>query len=400
MLYLHIFFSLLFIILGVIITKKVFNPLSCFNILWLLIILLYNLQLSRLFTDLSFKTYIVLIINIFFFSLAFLVGYLIRIKKHLKEENFVISYKKILKLFKFWLFIEIIETIYSGGLPVIWKLTGNIKTYTAYGIPTLHGLMNSLGLVIAILSFYKFLKDKDKKLLKIVATIFIYYLCVISRQVLISLIIEIMVIYLFFNKKIPWKKLIIIFFITVIGFGIIGNFRTGYENFLNVSAFKNIHAPKMFIGVYWLYMYLTSLLININYAINSNISGFGLLPLFQHYVPTIIYRILYANNPVSIPSIVVYSSYNVSGYFADFLIGYGIKGVAIMSFIYGFLGGIFLYKVEKNANEKNILYYAVYMQIILLSFVSNHLFYLPSGFQLFIIYVLFNSKKQKNVIKR
>ena len=404
MTYTLIFLMILFIFLGIILTKKVINPLSAFNLIWLVVIAMYQLRLSELQDILNDESVITFIICILSFSITFILGYVIKIKqKERKESNKIIEYDTIKKIFIFWLIIEFIETVWSGGLPILWKITGSSKTYMNYGIPTLHGLMNSIGLVIIMLSFYLYMykkqKDnvKDRRLLVILLVVTLFSLCLITRQVIITAIIEMMVIYLYFKVKIPWKKIIIIVCVGVIAFGVIGNFRTGYDEFLDVSLMKNNNIPKSLIGVYWVYMYLTMTVANVNNAVLLGINDYGITPIASVYIPTVISNLLFSNSNIKVPNYLVTRAFNVSGFFIDFYIGYGNLGVAIISAIYGLLGAYTLKKVTKKQNEKNILYYAIYLQIVLLSFFYNHLLYLPSGFQFVIVYIIFKifDKKSK-----
>ena len=392
----------IFVVTGIVKTKKLINPLSLFNMIWLLVISIYQLRLSVLQDPIEDKTIITFMICILSFSIFFILGIIFKIsnKNNKQETTHVIEYKTIRNLFFFWVFIEIIETIYSGGLPIFWKILDSTKNYMNYGIPTLHGFMNSISLVIVLLSTYLYLYNRkktgkrDKRLIGILLTVLIFDICMITRQVIISAIIEMIAIYIVFNNKIPWKKLIIITLVIIIAFGILGNFRTGYEEFLNVAVMKQPNINKSLIGFYWVYMYLTMTVSNVNNAVLLDVNGFGLQPIASIYLPTIISDVLFADN-IEIPQYLVTQAFNVSGFFMDFYIAFGNLGVGIISAIYGILGAYLYKKLHKNENEKNILYYAVYLQIILLSFFYNHLLYLPSGFQFIIIFLLFNYKSIK-----
>ncbi len=409
MIYVLIFLMIVFLILGFIMTKRTINPLSIFNAIWLVVILLYQLRLSVLQGKLNEKTIITFIICILLFSVSFIIGNLLLSKnKNTKvKENKIIKYNLIKKMYIFWIVVEIIETIYSKGLPIIWKITGSAKTYMNYGIPTVHGLMNAIGLCIVILSFYLYMYEKNnynkknKKLLLIIVSILGFSLCLITRQVIVTAIIEIGVIYICFQKRIPWKKIILLSLVGIIVFGIIGNFRTGYQEFLDVAVMKNEQIPKPLIGFYWVYMYLTMTVANVNNAVLLGINGYGITPIASVYIPTVISNLLFSNSSIKVPNYLVTQAFNVSGFFIEFYIAYGNLGVGIISFVYGILGAYIFSKIKRDESEKNILYYAIYLQIIVLSFFYNHLLYLPSGFQLVIIFIIFKlfakqDKKEMN----
>lgn len=407
MFYIYFFISLIFIFLSIKVTKKILNPIFIFVGTWLAIIVLYQFELSNWQYNLIDDSYITFIINIMAFTISYLLVYIFKRKKIIQnnekkdDKNVIVDFNFIKKMFIFWIIIEILETIYSGGIPIIWKLVGSSKTYASYGIPTVHGLMNSISLVIMLLSYYLYLKEnrKNKKLLLIIGTIILFDLMIITRQVIVSALIELFVIYIFFNKKIPVYKLLIIVSFLVIGFGLIGNIRTGSDNFIYVSSFKNENINEFLIGFYWVYMYFTMSIANINNAIYLGINQYGLYPIMKNYLPTVFSNIIFENSNIIIPNYLVTKAFNVSGYFINFYLAFGNLGVLIISSIYGVLGGIITNKNRNESSEKNLLYMSVYIQIIILSFFENHLFYLPSGFQFFLIFLIFKYI-DRNMIRR
>ncbi len=411
MLIILFFIMILFSIIGIISTKVLLNPVTLYNVLWLGVISLYQLRLSKLQDELSIKGILLLIIPIVAFNLVYyiitLVRYLVkssykRVSYTNKELNLFFNSKIIYNLFKFWFVIEILEIIYSKGLPIIWKLTGNSKTYMDFGIPTIHGFMNALGLVIIMLAFYYLIviNQRDTKMKIIIFIMFVLYTCMITRQVLISAIIQIFTIYIVVTKKVNWKKFFIVSIISIIVFGILGNIRTGYKEFLNVALIET-NINKNFIGIYWIYMYLTMTVANINSIANMVFENLGLYPIASSYLPSVIRNIFFYDTNKIIPNYLVTQAFNVSGYYIDFYLGFKYLGVAIIGGIYGFIGSYLFNKVKNNKNNKYIIYYAVYLQIILLSFFYNHLLYLPSGFQfvvIYLIYKLFKREKYSDIL--
>ena len=151
------------------------------------------------------------------------------------------------------------------------------------------------------------------------------------------------------------------------------------------------------IGFYWVYMYFNMSVANINNAIYLGVSQYGLYPIVKNYIPTVFSNIMFSNSSIKIPNYLVTRAFNVSGYFINFYLAFGNLGVFIISSIYGILGGIFSKKNLYKPSEKNLLYMAVYIQIIVLSFFENHLLYLPSGFQFVLIFLIFKyaSRRKK-----
>lgn len=408
MLAVYVFSVLALIFLGWYVTRKKFNPVTIYNAIWLVIVLLYQLRLSNLQAEIDNETYWLLVIKSFAFTVAFLMFYAlkftIKTKKKLESARkkfsvfSVLDYRKILvPMFLVWCAVEIFETIYSGGLPIIWKLMGDSRTYFDYGVSSLHGLMNALGLVIITMATLAFLKEKGRKNRAIfggmIALCLAFYLCLITRQVLISAVIQMIVVFILSKRKINYRKLVTILLATalvgIIAFGIIGNLRTGYDGFLNVAGITT-SIPPMFIGFYWVYMYLTMSIANINNAVVLGINHYGgLYQAARVFLPTVLSRAIFAGGAVVMPNYLVTNSFNVSGYFIDFYTGMGVPGVILIAALYGLLGGIIYRLLQQERTEKRVLLYAVYLQIIILSFFFNHLFYLPSGFQLILILVVY-----------
>ena len=417
MFYGYIIINILLSIISILVTKKKLNPVVLFNSIWFGIIFLYQFELSYLQKDLSSITYIVMIISLVTFFLSFFICSIFNKRLHknkISNENVIEKYdlniKKINLIFIFWIIISIVEIIYSGGLPLIWKLSGSSKTYFDYGIPSVHGFMNSIGLVLLLLYYYIFLRNfHSNKSVSIsgffhIIFIFGYYLLLITRQVLISALIELAVITIYNNKikgkKFNYKKIpiiIAVIIILIVIFGIIGNVRTGYTSFMNVAMFK-YYLPKPLVGFAWVYMYLTMTLANINKIVSMSFVSLGSYPIFNTFIPTVISNLLYSGSLVIVPKYLVTSSFNVSGYFTEFFLGYKILGVVIITSLYGIFSYIFYRKINNCMSLKNILYYSVMVQILLLSFFYNHLLYLPSSFQFVVIFIIFHFIiKRKNI---
>lgn len=420
MLGIYIFSIIVLIALGWYVTRRKINPVTIYNAIWLIVVLLYQLRLSNLQAEVDNETYWLLIVKSFIFTIVFLMFYAFKFTFKGKKKNpgmegvpkkivgfSTLDYKKILvPMFLVWCSVELFETIYSGGLPIIWKAIGDSRTYFDYGVSSLHGLMNALGLVIVTMATLAFLKEKKQNNRVIFGGMIVFclafYLCLITRQVLISAVIQMISVYVLMKQKINYRKLlkalIVIVLIGIIAFGVIGNFRTGYDGFLNVAGITT-SIPPLFIGFYWVYMYLTMSIANINNAVILGVNHYGgLYPVAKVFLPTVLSKAIFAESTIAVPNYLVTNSFNVSGYFIDFYTGMGLQGVVLIAALYGLLGGIIYRLLRQKKTEKRILLYVVFLQIIILSFFFNHLFYLPSGFQLVIILVVYHILEKRGAM--
>lgn len=390
-------------VIGLISYRSWLNPVSIFNVVWLVVCFLYGFRLSpNLQAPLENRTcYLLMLGNIVFTISCIVVSKISIWPTNLSSvyKTKEITFENIQRHFWIWFVLELFETVYSKGFPIIWALQHNGKTYFDYGIPSVHGFANAYGLTILTILAYQLFKGdykrQSKKIVTYILIILLMYVFMLTRQVIINAIIQIFVVYCFLKRKIPWVKILIWTFLIIIAFGLVGNIRTGYYEFLSVAQMDTKVNP-LFVGFYWVYMYLTMTIANLNKLFNMFFTPLGMGYFWSIYLPTALVNSVFKfNNPVDQSNFLVTQAFNVSGYSADAYISIGIMGIVIMAIIYGIIGGLCYKKIIRNRSMKNILYYAVYLQIIVLSFFFNQLFYLPSGFQFVIIYFLFKNIKSK-----
>ncbi|WP_244609708.1 O-antigen polymerase [Bifidobacterium moukalabense] len=390
------------------------NPLSCFVCIWTLITLLYQLRLSQSQPVLSWKTYLLLCAVLFIFSVSYFIGCFfasrlrIALMKKSSDSTVYRSDEKIFYiLYGSWAVLSLFELFYCGGCPLIWKLTGDERNYFQYGIPSLHGFLNSLGLVLLGYLVYKLVNKFEKIKLLLLFVLIIYYIFIITRQVLVSAAIESSVIILLmkkdkFKKKIP---LVIgisssVILLGIILFGLLGNFRTGYSNFVSVSRL-NVSLPSFLSGFEWVYMYLTMTLANIDKMIMLNPSPLGIGPIASLILPSVVLRHIPNIAVVSDPNLYLANSqFTVSGYFAEAFFSFGILGVIVITILYGLLGGLCERWYDLSQSMCSLLCYAVTLQIIILSFFANMLFYLPNCFQYILILFFFGILHRRKPLKK
>ncbi|MDF7640327.1 O-antigen ligase [Bifidobacterium sp. ESL0784] len=377
--------------------KRWINPLSIYVVVWLAVVLLYQLRLSELQDVPADKTYVVLLAALCFFALFFVIfRFIPTLSVGPKEgERRSVTHTQIVFLSLAWLFAEIIEIVYSKGLPIVWLLTGSSKTYFDYGIPTFHGLFNSVALVTILLAEYELFTAQKHNIWRddaiIIGAILLFYVCLISRQMIVSAAVELLVVLAFLKPKWTKRLLLPLILVGILLFGVIGNFRT--SNFNVVSRFKT--TPIGFLsGFYWVYMYVTMTLANINRLVGLPPLHLG-FPLISQYLPSVLrprvsreaaYQLFNSGALVS-------SNFTASGYFSVFYAAYGVLGVLIIAGLYGAVSGWSSHILMNTRDERSILVFAVVIQVIILSFFDNFLLYLPDVFQLLILLYLFRKKR-------
>ncbi len=394
-----------FFLLGLILHRTLINYVSIFTGVWLIVLLLHRMELSYHLGAISEKTtwYLLgifssFVLGYFYIMLFYLPKY--KAKSYYKESK-VIDYQKYLRFFfnqkkveNFFLlsFILImvcmfLQVIYSGGLPAIWLLTGDSRTYFDFGIPTFNGLVMSY-LVLVTSLFYLISRFNTRKLYKVILFILLAVpILTVSRQVLIAMVFQILLLQHLFIKKFKVKDVLVYGFVILVVFAIMGNLRTNIESFERVAALKTEDLNYFNSIFYWVYMYFTMSLANINnlFTYISFDYGKGLYTL-DNFLPTIFLEAM-AKEPKEI-LFLVHPNFNVSGYMVNSYLDYGVIGVIVYTGLMGVLACLIYHKYKFKKDLYNTLSFVVFLQIITLSFFTDFLVYLPVSFQLVWIFLM------------
>ncbi|MEE0779404.1 MAG: O-antigen polymerase [Massilimicrobiota sp.] len=384
-----------FVIIGASQFNKILNPVFIFNGVWFLCFLFLNLGLSSYYTNeinaiVGFFLFLIFIIfNLCFFltyhySLKKIKGFSINLIKHKTKKKYII------RLFLIWLVLTLMETLYCRGFPLLWTLLGYAGSYATYGIPSIHGFINSLSWFILMVSFLYYLEYKDRQILNILIMINVIYILLLARQSIITEIIQLTVIYAF-KRKIQYKKLLLIGLFTVIIFGLVGNSRTELNHLIITSGMPIKNMLSFLSGFIWVYMYLMSPLANI-ISVMENFRNFSYgIASISNILPTAIARMFHLSAP-NTSNLLVNQTYNVSSSFLTPFVDFGFFGVVLFVSFLGFYGGSLYRRLNIKSRDDSVLCnYAVYIGILALTFFSNMLLSLPIITQFIYINILFKN---------
>ena len=400
--------------------RDIFSPMFIFNFMWCLTIGMYQLKFSTLQQDLSTRTLCVFLICILSYNIICFVWqgklnfnkFIEKIKKKFKlrknkvknreetrdtvceriKNRPVISIEKKINIAK-WIaiIIFIIEIIYSRGVPLVWKLLGDSKNYFDFGITSINGAWH--GLIICLGAYSIFLKRKDCFIYPLIGIL------ILSRQVILSIIIETFIIYILEKTyKINIKKIIImsiIILIAFLGFSFLGNIRSqGDSNIENVfyprEEFKNLP-----VSVKWGYSYMTFSVSNFNNLVNKTDGcvNYG-ASILTDIIPNIILENINIKRNYN-PYYLILPNFTVSTYLPSAYLDFGISGVIAINMLIAGLGIVLYENLKKENNIKNRMYYAIYIHNIIFLFFINMFLYLPIMIQYLYIFILFKERKKK-----
>lgn len=360
------------------------NPFLIYATIWVSTVFLYSLEFTNNILGLNDSFRILISSTIISFILIFLLVYLIRIYfqkykigiTHSIKDNsalHIIRFGKVLRLIlNFWLCLTFLEVILFGGVPLTTAVVfGNYDLdYKAFGIPTLHGLLNSCYYTIVAGFFLHYRLTKDKASLWKVLLLLIWPLLVMSRAVLLWAIVEILCVYFLLNRINLKKVLSITVFVVafIILFGIIGDNRANKgDNPFNTDNFINEKyttiGEKLPTGFVWVYLYITTpinnIVLNIDHLDPKYDFRYSTVALF----PTIIRdQIFSPNDKYSVE--LENEAFNGSSYFANYLHDFGVAGTIVFVAFLQFISVCVFFSAKSGKIGSAIAYSAVFYSIM------------------------------------
>lgn len=315
------------------------------------------------------------------------------------DAELAVLIKRLNKWLLFWGLMSFVEIIASGGLPLFWLVSGSSKTYFDFGIKSIHGLLNSLLLATGLCYTGLYAKFGKRKYLFGFAGILVWAVLAVTRAMIIVNLLQSFIIFALY-RGISAKfavKLVALGLLVVIGFGAIGDLRTGSTTFRDLAEPTQTYPKWLPSGDLWVYIYLTTPLNNLIYTADSvtpiddpffpNTAA----PLFPTVVRSLIYSDTFAE---SISADLVNSAFNVSTAYVGPYLDYGSIGIAALSVFIGLLTAIYW----KRNNLRDAIIYAVLGGCLIITVFSNNFFSLPVISQLFWIYLFFHKGTRRNAV--
>jgi oligosaccharide repeat unit polymerase len=222
-----------------------------------------------------------------------------------------------------------VSVVYSGGVPIVWSMTGSAKSYSDFGIPTVGGLSVLLRSVCATLCIVLFLATGRKLYLLYWLVLFLDCVSEVSRSALFMFSCQSLAAFLLLQKvKLRHLLLSLVVLTGLLGmFIFLGSLRGIQMNAsdFQVAAFGNL--PE---GVYWAWAYVVSPLGNVNYA-----TTLGITPLyfpantFGALLPSVIgsaVGLRVTHYPIQLAS----DSLNATSMYAPLIADFGVFGATFL----------------------------------------------------------------------
>jgi hypothetical protein len=370
----------------------VLHPLVIASFVWLGVALLYSMHLSKLLIysteeviEAALWIWVPIVAATFFFNAIREISpsYSHRMSGEWEPDLELLEHR--LKIgFRVWVITAVFETIWSGGLPIIWLFQDTAKNYDTYGVPSIHGILKSLFLSLALTRFSLWVVTGEKRHLKFPMFALLWAVLLVDRSVILVSIIQYGLVYLRFRsvRISTFLKIAMGAGLFVLAFGVVGDLRLKgpADLFRSLAQPSDSYPEWLPSGVLWAYIYATTPMNNLLQTMRFVPPVHSLLLpntaalLFPSFIRSQIY-----GNQVddALSGQLVSNTFNASTAYIGPYQDFGYVGVFLFSVLITFI----CQKYWRSRNLRGALIFSVVTQCLILTLFYNHLFYLPIIFQ-------------------
>lgn len=361
------------------------NPLLIFAAIWLFSFALFMLNMTSNIVPMNTSILILVLGNVLSAVLIYLyIGAHTEVKSqagfielyHLNERRFD---RFIRYLLAFWVFGSVLDIVYSRGLPILWAVLGADRDYTDFGIPSFHGVVNASYLFALTMMGFKYVVDRQKRVLFFIALLLLWPVAMLGRGILLSALIQIAAVFFFLNRMHLRSAVSVVLGILAViyVFGWLGDLRGTANPFVYLvrQDYRDVFA-SLPSGFLWFYIYVTTGLNNVAANIESLQPGYTLHYSVINLLPSFLRTSLdnYQLNASLLK--LVDQNLNTSTFYSGYISDFGLIG--------GLLGGVVLqlsatitYFKARAGSVPALLAYSILFQCLVLSPFYDLLFLLP-----------------------
>lgn len=362
-------------------------------LIWIAVSLLYSMYLSDLLEHATKITVFSIGLSIpFFFFIGYFIAKLVFFKRSkdnkLLRVNMNVFKMKVKKLSLFFVLIVFIEFAYERFIPLISMMRGGSLSHFDFGIPSLHGLLMSLGALLFTSWYFIYHIEKRRVSMIWMFSIITLFILLVTRKMMVICIFQTILLSLTLRtSNTVFFKYIFIALIILIIFGILGDIRTGRELFLSLSHFTIDYPEWLPTGFGWIYIYITTPLANLINAMQMDLPVSYDLDFIQGLFPSIIRNKFFTITEDNFGHVwQVSGAFNIGTGFMAIYLSLGYIGFFIFNVILGFtyrLIELFSFKIGF------FLLLIVFSSCTLLLIFSNNFFNLNTASQMLFSYIFF-----------
>lgn len=261
----------------------------------------------------------------------------------------------------------------AGYVPLLRGLGGGGTDYMDFGVPGIYGFYNAFANAFAVTSFALYLVSGQRSYLYGLFTVLVIFVLFVTRQNLISTLIEGMAVWALLRGRISAFRLALLGCAALVAFDLIGTLRA-----VNIRELARISPDYDIVpsALIWLYAYAYFNILNLD-----NVASDHRLPLhdgsmFWGLLPSIV-------RPEGGYEVELeVSNFNVSSYLSSVYTDVGLGGSFIVTFVFLAFAVASYRSAQATRSPFFVVSAAVLQFCCLFSFFVNFFFYLPIIFQI------------------
>ncbi len=356
-------------------------PQFCYAVPWLAILINSNLDISDIHHVVSFKTTTLIVVALCIYLLTSSLLKVRTEKAAVAADDEPVSRRKCLLLFGLFALLVAVNVAYSGYVPLLNIIAGSNADYLDFGIKSMYGFFNAFANVIGLLFFYGYLVNRRRLFLVLYFAVLLTFVFLVSRQNILSLLIESLVVYSLIRGKISMKKLVAVVVMAMIGFSVIGAVRSGDIKKAAQIKEQYLWIPAPFI---WGFAYSSFNVLNIDNLVRTPGVPYYDNSSLDPLIPSV-FRSEREGDPTSFLEAL---NFTVSSYlFPLYKDGGALYAFALVA-LFGWTTAWQYRKAVERRRVRDMMIYSVLYFCALMSFFTNFWFYLPVIFQIPIIIAL------------
>lgn len=271
--------------------------------------------------------------------------------------------------FKVWLGLYLLTIVLSDGLPIMWIITGDSRTYVDFGVPTLSGFLNMVrAFIFAVCVLLYIRRDHAiKKLyLWLLAVLLLSSLAEMARGNMLVLLLHGVAAWLIvtpirFRALFHVAWILIVF---ILAFGLMGDLRN--ENSSAVLGFVDEDSIFAVLpsGFLWAFLYFVTPAINVSYALAQGIEPLY-APFFsvQSLLPTVIRDSVFEAGVYPIQLKI--EAFNATSFYAPLLADFGVIGSAMIVLLLQIIVAYLHVRAVRGSLFHLLIFPAFYMSVVL-----------------------------------
>lgn len=358
------------------------SPPAVFTVLWVTVIGLAGLQLTKQLLPINEATLNLIAANVVsFWAIYGVMAYAMRRQPDVMTAragglDFPCLRRYVARLTQLWAAGSVIEIIVAGGLPIQWLLAGDTsRDYRDFGVPSLHGLLTAVYLFILTATFLDYCFNRRPRDRWITLALLVWPLLQINRGALIWSLLEMLGIFMLVRRITPLRiaQVGAALLAGVLLFGQVGDWRAGAgkEALREITSDRGrFLAEDLPPGFLWVYLYVTS-------PINNVVGGIDRIqPRYRPYystaslLPTVIRERIYVDTENRYALGLVNEAFNASTWYVNFLADFGVRGTIVIVCLLQALMSYF-YLQARRGLAWGVLAYGALFQALALSIFSD-----------------------------